>query len=64
MELVVLTPEKEIFQGSITAVKVPGTSGHFEVLKDHAPIVSSLTTGAVLKVVLLIKDNLYFFKAK
>ncbi|MFT6334829.1 MAG: F-type H+-transporting ATPase subunit epsilon [Halioglobus sp.] len=47
MELIVLTPEKEIFQGSIESVKVPGTSGQFEILKGHAPIVSSLVTGAV-----------------
>jgi F-type H+-transporting ATPase subunit epsilon len=47
MELIVLTPEKEIFQGSIESVKVPGTTGQFEILKGHAPIVSSLVTGEV-----------------
>ena len=47
MELIVLTPEKEIFQGNIDSVKVPGANGQFEVLKGHAPIVSSLVTGPV-----------------
>jgi F-type H+-transporting ATPase subunit epsilon len=47
MELIVLTPEKEIFSGEISSVKVPGTSGQFEILKGHAPIVSSLVTGPV-----------------
>ncbi len=47
MELIVLTPEKEIFQGGIESVKVPGTTGQFEVLKGHAPIVSSLVSGEV-----------------
>ncbi len=47
MELIVLTPEKEIYQGSIESVKVPGTNGQFEILKGHAPIVSSLVTGEV-----------------
>ena len=47
MELIVLTPEKEIFQGSIDSVKVPGTNGQFEILNGHAPIVSSLVTGEV-----------------
>lgn len=47
MELIVLTPEKEIFQGAINSVKVPGANGQFEVLKGHAPIVSSLVTGPV-----------------
>jgi F0F1-type ATP synthase epsilon subunit len=30
MNLIVLTPEKEIYQGQITSVKVPGISGQFE----------------------------------
>ena len=47
MDLIVLTPEKEIFSGEISSVKVPGTNGQFEILKDHAPIVSSLVTGPV-----------------
>lgn len=47
MHLLVLTPEKELYSGSITSVKVPGTTGQFEVLKGHAPIVSSLTNGVV-----------------
>ncbi len=47
MNLIVLTPGKEVFNGEVSAVKVPGTSGEFEVRKDHAAIVSSLTAGAV-----------------
>ena len=47
MDLIVLTPEKEIFSGEISSVKVPGANGQFEILKDHAPIVSSLVTGPV-----------------
>jgi F-type H+-transporting ATPase subunit epsilon len=47
MKLVVLTPEKEYFNGEIKSVKVPGTSGGFEILNNHAPIVSSLSAGTV-----------------
>lgn len=47
MNLVVLTPEKEVYSGVINSVKVPGTSGQFEVLNGHAPIVSSLAEGEV-----------------
>ncbi len=47
MKLVVLTPEKEYFNGEVKSVKVPGTSGGFEILKNHAPIVSSLTAGHI-----------------
>jgi F-type H+-transporting ATPase subunit epsilon len=47
MNISILTPDKEIFQGAITSVKVPGTDGQFQVLKNHAPIVSSLAAGDV-----------------
>lgn len=47
MNLTILTPEKEVFNGTIKSVKVPGTSGQFEVLAGHAAIVSSLTEGEV-----------------
>ncbi len=47
MNITILTPEKEIFKGAIKSVKVPGTLGQFQVLENHAPIVSSLETGKV-----------------
>ncbi len=53
MQISVLTPDKEIFEGNITSVKVPGVSGQFEVLNNHAPIVSALGEGKVR----LIKEN-------
>ena len=47
MNLVVLTPEKEVFNGAISSVKVPGIGGQFEVLSGHAAIVSALGNGPV-----------------
>ncbi len=47
MRITVLTPDKELFTGNITSVKVPGTQGEFQVLNNHAPIVSSLEQGPV-----------------
>lgn len=47
MKLVILTPEKEYFNGEITSINVPGAAGAFQILKNHAPIVSSLTRGTV-----------------
>ena len=47
MNLIVLTPEKEIYQGSVTSVKVPGITGQFEILNNHAPIVAALGSGDV-----------------
>jgi F-type H+-transporting ATPase subunit epsilon len=53
MNISVLTPDKEIFEGAIKSVKVPGTDGQFQVLKNHAPIVASLSVGDVT----LVKEN-------
>ncbi|HMO41429.1 MAG TPA: F0F1 ATP synthase subunit epsilon [Saprospiraceae bacterium] len=47
MKITILTPEKEIFQGTITSIKVPGTAGQFQILENHASIVSSLDAGQV-----------------
>ncbi len=47
MKLVVLTPEKEFFSGEVVSLTVPGVSGDFEVLNNHAPLVAELTKGNV-----------------
>ena len=48
MTLEVLTPDKAVFNGEITSVTVPGAVGSFEVLRGHAPIISTLTDGKVV----------------
>lgn len=47
MNLVILSPEKEIFAGEVKSVIVPGSEGQFEMLNNHAAIVSSLKEGEV-----------------
>lgn len=47
MNITILTPDKEVFTGPVSAVKVPGVSGEFEILTGHAPIVSALGEGKV-----------------
>ncbi len=47
MFLEIITPDKKIYSGLVSAVKVPGTKGSFEVLNGHAAIISTLTTGQV-----------------
>ncbi len=47
MELVVLTPEEQYFNGDIKSITVPGVSGEFEVLENHAPLVSAIAEGRV-----------------
>ncbi|HSL87399.1 MAG TPA: ATP synthase F1 subunit epsilon [Bacteroidales bacterium] len=47
MRIEIITPEKKIYEGDIKSVRVPGRNGSFQVLKDHAPIISTLETGTV-----------------
>jgi F-type H+-transporting ATPase subunit epsilon len=47
MKIEIVTPDKKIFEGEIKSVRVPGKKGSFQVLKDHAPIVSTLDPGTV-----------------
>ncbi|WP_421797254.1 FoF1 ATP synthase subunit delta/epsilon [Haliscomenobacter sp.] len=47
MNITVLTPDREIFAGPIKSVKVPGVKGEFQILQNHAPIVSALSAGKV-----------------
>jgi F-type H+-transporting ATPase subunit epsilon len=47
MKIEIITPDKKIFDGEIRSVRVPGKKGSFQVLKDHAPIISTLENGTV-----------------
>lgn len=47
LKLKIVSPEKVVFQGEVVSVLVPGTLGSFEILNDHAPIISSLEEGKV-----------------
>ena len=47
LKLNIVSPERVEFTGEVERVKVPGTSGQFEILNDHAPIISTLQKGAV-----------------
>ena len=50
MKIEILTPDKKVFEGDIKSVRVPGKKGSFQVLKDHAPIISTLESGSVITV--------------
>jgi F-type H+-transporting ATPase subunit epsilon len=47
MTLEILTPEKKFFSGDAESVLLPGADGKFEILKDHAPLISSLKEGEI-----------------
>ena len=45
--LVIVSPARTLYEGEVRAVILPGELGKFEVLKDHAPLISSLVAGEV-----------------
>jgi F-type H+-transporting ATPase subunit epsilon len=47
MYLEILTPDRRIFEGYVEAATFPGAKGSFQVLRNHAPIISSLTEGII-----------------
>ncbi|MBR4387809.1 MAG: F0F1 ATP synthase subunit epsilon [Prevotella sp.] len=47
LKLKIVSPERIEYQGEASDVKVPGTLGNFEILENHAPIISSLQKGIV-----------------
>jgi F-type H+-transporting ATPase subunit epsilon len=47
MYLEIITPDKKIYQGEARSVTLPGSKGSFQILKHHAPIISTLTKGNV-----------------
>jgi len=47
MYLEIVTPEATLFKGDVESVAVPGVNGEFEMLNNHAPIVSLLKAGYV-----------------
>ena len=47
MQLDIITPDKLIYSGVIKLVKLPGTDGSFEILKNHAPLISTLAKGKI-----------------
>jgi F-type H+-transporting ATPase subunit epsilon len=48
MNLIVLSPDKKVFEGKVSRITVPGTEGEFEILDQHAALVSSLMEGTVV----------------
>ena len=47
LKLKIVSPERIEFTGEVESVKVPGTMGNFEILNNHAPIISTLQKGIV-----------------
>lgn len=47
MYLEIITPDKRVFEGEVSSAQFPGTQGSFEVLDNHAPLISTLENGRI-----------------
>jgi F-type H+-transporting ATPase subunit epsilon len=59
MTLEIITPDKLIYSGKVKLIQLPGSKGTFEILNNHAPIISTLSKGKV-KVVEDSGNELFF----
>jgi len=48
MYLEIVTPSSKVFEGEVNVVTFPGTDGSFQVMNDHAPMVSTLAEGKLV----------------
>lgn len=47
LHLVIVSPERAVYDGKADSVVLPGELGNFQVLVNHAPVISSLVAGEV-----------------
>ena len=48
MYLEIITPDQKVFEGEVSIATFPGTDGSFQVLNNHAPMISSLAEGKLI----------------
>ncbi len=47
MNLEIITPDTTIYEGEAELVQLPGIDGSFEILNNHAPLISALKQGKI-----------------
>lgn len=47
MNVKIIKPDSTVFEGQASLLQLPGTNGLFEILENHAPIISSLASGKI-----------------
>ena len=47
MKLEIITPDSSVFEGEVSLVQLPGIDGSFEILNNHAPLISVLKKGKI-----------------
>jgi len=60
MLLEIIAPDRKLYSGEVDLVQVPGSKGSFEILRNHAPIISTLEPGKIK--IVDIKGGTTFFE--
>ena len=60
MLLEIIAPDQKLYSGEVDLVQVPGSKGSFEILRNHAPIISTLDQGRIK--IVDIKGSTTFFE--
>lgn len=60
MQLDIVTPDEQVYSGEVKLVKLPGVDGSFEILKNHAPLISTLEKGKIK--IIEENDEIKFFE--
>jgi F-type H+-transporting ATPase subunit epsilon len=47
MYLELVTPDKKVYQGEVSIATMPGAEGSFQILNNHASMISSLSKGTL-----------------
>ena len=47
LDLEIISPEKKVYSGKVKSVTIPGTKGNFQVLFNHAPLISTFEIGII-----------------
>jgi len=59
MNIDIITPEKNLFTGKAKLIQLPGSNGSFEIMNNHAPVISTLQSGKI-KVIEPSGNKLFF----
>ena len=60
MLLEIIAPDQNLYSGEVDLVQVPGSKGSFEILRNHAPIISTLEPGRIK--IVDVKGGITFFE--
>lgn len=63
MNVTITKPDTTLYEGPASLIQLPGTDGLFEILENHAPIISSLAAGTIRLLTETQEEKLFEIKA-